>query len=52
VITFGTATSEASTAAITVQADPVTTYIVTGSVLSNYYKTDIVPTQPSRLLKM
>jgi len=43
VITFGTATSEASTAAITVQADPVTTYIVTGSVLSNYYKTDIVP---------
>jgi hypothetical protein len=40
VFTFGTATSEASTAPITVQADPVTTYIVTGSVLSNFYKTN------------
>jgi hypothetical protein len=43
VFTFGTATSEASTPAVTVQADPVTTYIVTGSVLSNYYKTNVAP---------
>jgi hypothetical protein len=40
VFTFGTATSEASTPAVTVQADPVTTYIVTSSVLSNFYKTN------------
>ncbi len=40
VFTFGTvASGEASTPAVTVQSDPVTTYIVTGSVLSNFYKT-------------
>ena len=39
--TFGTATSEASTPAVTVQADPVTDYIVTSSVLSNFYKTNV-----------
>jgi hypothetical protein len=40
VFTFGVATSEASTPAVTVQSDPVTTYIVTNSVLSNFYKTN------------
>jgi len=40
VFTFGNTVSEASTSAVTVQSDPVTDYIVTGSVLSNFYKTN------------
>jgi len=40
VFTFGTAASAASTPSILIQADPVTTYIVTSSVLSNFYKTN------------
>jgi hypothetical protein len=43
VFTFGIGTSEASTPAVTIQSDPVTTYIVTSSVLSNFYKTNVAP---------
>jgi hypothetical protein len=43
VFTFGNTVDQVTTPTVTVQADPVTTYIVTGSVLSNYYKTNVAP---------
>jgi hypothetical protein len=43
VFTFGNTVDQVTTPTVTVQADPVTDYIVTGSVLSNYYKTNVAP---------